>query len=133
MYIIQDVPHDNSCLFHSVARFTNSSGPELRKLAVQTCINFKEKIFEGISLQTWIEASEGPFDAYIQHISKHTTWGGYIELFLLSIALQRQIAVYVLHESLQSAKKLVHIGKSGDPILLLYVQNNHYMALLKQK
>jgi hypothetical protein len=132
MFVIQDVPHDNSCLFHSVARFTKHSGPELRKLVVQKCQEYKDSLFQGMTFQTWIEASEGPFDAYVKTIAKDTTWGGYIELFLLSLSLQRQIAVYVL-DGQHRAKKLVHIGSSGDPIFLLYVQNNHYMALLKQK
>ena len=132
MFVIQDVPHDNSCLFHSVARFTNLTGPELRKLVVQTCLKYKNALFQGMTFQTWIEASEGPFDAYVNTIAKDTTWGGYIELFVLSLSLQRQIAVYVLDDA-HHAKKLVHIGSSGDPILLLYVQNNHYMALVKQK
>lgn len=131
MYIIQDVPHDNSCLFHSVAKFTTTTGPELRALVVKHLQTWKDRVFQGMPLHVWIEASEGPFDAYVATMAKPNTWGGYIELVILSAVLQRQIAVYVRSES--SAKKLVHIGSKGDPILLLYVQNNHYMALLKQK
>lgn len=131
MYVIHDVPHDNSCLFHSVARFTSSTGPQLRALAVETCKIAKDTLFQGMTLKDWIEASEGPFDRYLATMANQNTWGGYIELFVLSLALQRQIAVYVLKGS--HAQKLVQLGSSGDPILLLYVQNNHYMALLKQK
>jgi hypothetical protein len=131
MYLIQDVPHDNSCLFHSVAKFTSTTGPDLRALTIRKLVEYKDRIFQGMTLHQWIEASEGPFDRYVATMAKTTTWGGYIELFVLSQALQRQIAVYV--RSNGTARKLVQLGSTGDPILLLYVQNNHYMALLKQK
>lgn len=133
MYSAVDVPHDNSCLFHAIGHFVNAHGAQVRALACQKFKEFKDIKIQDLTLREWIEASEGPLETYISKMQRKESWGGFLELVVLSMAYNRQIVVYSNEKISGPAKKLIQIGSTGEPIFLLYVQNNHYMVLSKQK
>lgn len=133
MFTAIDVPHDNSCLFHAVGYFVKEPGASVRSLACKKLYDYKDIVIQDLSLQAWVEASEGPLEPYIAKMQQRDSWGGFLELVVLALAYKRQIIVYSNQTVSGPAKKVTQIGTTGDPIFLLYVQNNHYMVLAKQK
>ena len=79
------MPADGSCLFHSIAKaLTHSTGKEI--LGIQTRAESLAHIHK--HTDTYINLCDGlmphdskapSFAAYIDHMQKHTAWGGYLE------------------------------------------------------
>jgi ubiquitin thioesterase OTU1 len=84
-FVKHDVPGDNSCLFHSVGWLFEKQAPELRKLVSEMVLANPVKYTEAFLGAT-------P-PAYARHILDPNSWGGAIEIDLLSFVFQTEICV----------------------------------------
>lgn len=117
-------------MFHAIGIQARQSGEALRKLAVDTLDKSRHKVIAGSTLEEWIRMSEGlSVNAYCARMRNKQQWGGAIELLALSIALDKTIAVYEMKGQSQ-AKKIACFGEGKSTIYLLYINRNHYCALV---
>ena len=80
---------DNSCLFNSIGycmKHSRSHSKVLRKIVHDTVLNDPHTYSEAVL--------EKPIDEYAEWISKDASWGGQIELSILSQALRTEIAAF---------------------------------------
>jgi len=89
-----EVPADNSCLFHAVAYLMDLSGTitadTLRRLVADRMSGEPER---------WAEvaiAENRTVDAYTAWITNPSSWGGFVDLIVLSECFQTQISVVSL-------------------------------------
>lgn len=114
------MPADNSCLFHSVLRATNSythlSQPmELRERVANIVCS---------DPQTYNYAFLGMSNpAYAQHILNPDVWGGGIELAILSTALEVEIVTFDFH---YLREDVFGEGKGYKRRIFLIYSGNHY-------
>jgi ubiquitin thioesterase OTU1 len=85
IFVKHDVPGDNSCLFHSMGWILDMKAPELRKLVADTVVANPEK---------YTQAFLGSHPrTYAQWIQDPNSWGGAIEIDLLSFTFATEICV----------------------------------------
>jgi len=99
------MPADGSCLFHSIAQaLTDSTGKEI--LGIQTRAETLAHIHK--RTDTYIDLWDGlmpddskapSFAAYIDHMQKHTAWGGYLEL--TAAARHYNQRIFIIPESIR--------------------------------
>lgn len=132
-----NVPGDNSCFFHAVGLHVNMHAFDLRKLCSQLMFQYQNMDFNGMTLEDWIQASENC--SAIQYskklLFKHF-WGGALEMMVLAHYFQRPIVVYQEQKITKVANKITIFREDlqdKEPIYLLYINNNHYACLKKNK
>jgi hypothetical protein len=95
--IINDVPGDGSCLFHSIAYPLKSpkfTGVQLRDITSKVIEIHSDSLLHGISLKNWIEWESG--DTVQQYVRKlrNGMWGGALEMTILASLLNIHFFVY---------------------------------------
>jgi hypothetical protein len=141
---VRDVPGAGNCLFEAVGRNIGIDAGLLR----QTVVDFMKKESQklhGEDLKDWIQRStdvpldeKDPIESYIRYIEKQGTWGGGLELSILSVLLARPILVYSIEKNNSSAERIAEFYperteeeiKALEPVCILYVGRSHYMQLL---
>lgn len=126
-FIVRDVPGNGNCLFEAIGRQIKVSSQELRDLTVQF-LRVPNQTLQGEPVSTWVNN----VDEYTAKMSRQGTWGGGIEIAVISNMFHRKIHVYKEN------------GKSGDLIAefipkeyhnldlyVLFCGNNHYKILSK--
>jgi hypothetical protein len=135
-------PMDGSCFFHSVGHFLDPpmSAQQVRTLCASLIWKRQNEDFEGLLLKDWIhfETNESVW-SYMKGIARpNGTWGGFLEMKLLSDYFKRSILVF-MYETSHNDKKIVEciseVNPSGAaicsirPLYLLYKHGLHYDAL----
>ena len=131
-----DVPGYGNCLFEAVGRSVGISADNLRTQTVDF-MKTTEKL-HGIDIRDWIAwNAEAQATSYIEKMSRPGTWGGGIELAIMSTMLRKPIVVFS-KEHTGSAKRIAeflpdectaHELESTGVIAVLYVGSSHYMQL----
>lgn len=139
---VKDVPGAGNCLFEAVGRSINMDATQLRNQVVQFIQQPNQTLYKE-PLDTWIKNSDIPcknIQEYIDYIEKQGTWGGGMELAILSTLLQRPILVFSIENNPNEANRIAefipdHISNYQDliPICILYVGRSHYMQLIFEK
>lgn len=133
---VVDVPGYGNCLFEAVGRSVGISADALRD---QTVAFMKEKnTLHNIDIQDWITwNAEAQASSYIERMSRSGTWGGGIELAIMSTMLKKPIVVFS-KDGDNGAKKIAEFlpDKCANEeiqgfgvIAVLYVGSSHYMQL----
>lgn len=138
---VEDVPGDGNCMFHSVGRAVGVSAAELREGAVQW-MRADKQMLHGELVSEWIQWNGNMhLEAYTRQMERSGTWGGGIELAVLSTLLRRPILVYArerpgaaqrIAEFLPDLPQGVDVNKL-PVICILYVGRSHYMSLKPKK
>ena len=123
-YFIKEVKGDGNCLFRSVSE--QIEGDENNhQIYRQKCVEYMKENKDEFS--PFLEEDE-PFDTYIEKISKDGEWGGNLEIYALSMALEANFYIYI-HE------QPCYVVKNWDNpkvnIMLTYHSGNHYNSLRK--
>lgn len=141
---VRDVPGAGNCLFEAVGRNIGVDAAVLRETVVEF-MKRENQTLHGEELKDWIQRSTDvpldanqPIDSYIRFIEKQGTWGGGLELSILSVLLQRPILVYSMEKSNSKAERIAEFYpdlseeqiKQLQPVCILYVGRSHYMQLL---
>ena len=116
----REVPADNSCLFHAVALVAQQDcdGPALRMRCVEVVLAHRDKFNAAYLGQ--------PPDQYAAWLAHPTSWGGAIEIAILSFVLQIEIVVVDV-----SANRTETFG-AGEGLVtrgFVYYTGKHYDAL----
>lgn len=128
-----DVPGDNSCFFHSVGICINTTGPLVRQMCVQGLKKYADVSQNGITFRQWIELDGNTLENYVQLLQRPSFWGGAIEMHLLCFLLGRPIAIYELRKDIGYKIAVFREDLQTDVISLLYLNRNHYAALVPAK
>ena len=118
----KDIPADNSCLFNAVnfAINQNADSPEIIRGIISSEIKFNQEEYNSAVLD------KDP-EEYCKWIMKKETWGGGIELSILSKFFQIQIGVAdIQHITIE------YFGNYNKCIYLLY-DNIHYDVFYKEE
>jgi hypothetical protein len=141
---IKDVPGAGDCLFEAVGRSIGVDAFILRQNVVDFMKRENQKL-HGEDLKDWIIRSTDvpldeskPLQSYMNYIQRRGTWGGGLELSILSVLLQRPILVYSIEKSPDKAERIAEFHPelkeeeitSLQPICILYVGRSHYMQLI---
>ena len=132
---------DGSCFFHSVGHFLEPrmNAQQVRNLCASLIWKRQNEDFEGLKLKDWIhfETNESVW-SYMKGLAKpNGTWGGLLEMKLLSDHFQRSILVYMFVEQKRDKQVdcITEVNPSGlqectiKPLYLLYQNGLHYDAL----
>lgn len=141
---VKDVPGAGNCLFEAVGRSVGTDASELRQMVVQW-LTKPNQTLHGEQVAMWIQnGSDIPLDAnnpvasYVDHMSRQGTWGGGIELAVLSTLLQRPIVVFACDSNPNNATRVAEFLPDVAPdtlaqlpaVCVLYVGRAHYMQLV---
>jgi hypothetical protein len=128
-----DVPGDNSCFFHAIGVLLHTKGPYVKQLCINGIIQFADHSHNGTSIRQWIEMDGYSVDKYVSQLKKPSFWGGAIEMHVLCTLLGKPIVVYELKPGNIGNKIAVFhedLAKTCEPLSLLYLNKNHYAALV---
>lgn len=126
-----DVPPDGSCFFHAVGILLGTRAQNVKKLCINGILQFADTKINGTSLREWISMEGYSIENYIRQLQKETFWGGAIEMNILCILIGRPIVVYSFSNTLLAEKIAVfHEWQKKPPLSLLYLNRNHYAALV---
>ena len=114
--IINDVPGDGSCLFHSIAYPLKSpkfTGIQLRDITSKIIEKHSDSLLHGISLKNWIEWESGDFvHQYVRKL-RNGMWGGALEMTILASLLNIHFFVYSpiinLKTNLKQCKRVLEV------------------------
>lgn len=141
---VRDVPGAGDCLFEAVGRNIGIEASILRHNVVEFLKKENQKL-HGEDLKDWIVRSTDipldhakPIESYMNYIQRRGTWGGGLELSILSVLLQRPILVYSKEKAGDQAERIAEFFpelseeeiKALQPVCILYVGRSHYMQLL---
>jgi ubiquitin thioesterase OTU1 len=121
-FVRRRMPSDNSCLFHAAAYVlrnkSRTDGPALRRECADTVLANKD-VFNSTLL------GRSPAD-YVQWLREPTSWGGMIELVVLSFLFQTEIVAL----DIQSAR-MERVGSDRNYVTRCFVvfTGNHYDAI----
>ena len=123
-FYIKEVKGDGNCLFRSVSE--QFEGNE-NNYAIyrQKCVDYMKENKDAFI--PFLEKEE-PIDTYIEKISKDGEWGGNLEIYALSMALNANFYIYI-HEQPMYVVKTVDDTKKN--IMLTYHNGKHYNSLRK--
>jgi ubiquitin thioesterase OTU1 len=121
-FVRRRVPGDNSCLFHAAAYVlrnkSRTDGPALRQECADVVLANRE-LFTATLLGR-------PPAEYVQWLRQPTSWGGQIELIVLSFLFQTEIVALDLQSS-----RMERIGEDKNYATRSFVvyTGNHYDAI----
>ena len=122
IFVRRRVPGDNSCLFHAAAYVlrnkSRTDGPALRQECADVVLANRDVFTASI-------LGQNPVD-YAQWLRQKTSWGGQIELVVLSFLFQTEIVALDLQSS---RMERVGEGKSYATRVFLVYTGNHYDAI----
>ncbi|KAH3903234.1 ubiquitin-specific protease OTU1 SCDLUD_000855 [Saccharomycodes ludwigii] len=125
---LHTVPDDNSCLFHAIAYclykpHDNSESVNYAKNLRQLCADYI------VAHQTEFNAAVlgKPVEEYIKWITRNDTWGGGIEIAILSRILQ--VGIYVLDVDNLSFDKFNEDLVNDNGFILIAFNGVHYDAI----
>jgi hypothetical protein len=119
--IINNVPGDGSCLFHSIAYPLKSpkfTGVQLRDITSKVIEKHSDSLLHGISLKNWIEWESG--DTVQQYVRKlkNGMWGGALEMTILASLLNIHFYVYApilnLQTNTKQCKRVLEVKPDKD-------------------
>lgn len=125
-YDIIVVRGDGNCLFRSVAQQLEGNEEyyqKYREICVDYMINNKEVFIPFLEDSTSI-------DEYIEKISKDGEWGGNLEIYALSMALEVNFCIYIPDKPCSVVKNWENPKQN---IFLIYYNGKHYNSLRKYK
>jgi len=123
----KDMPRDNSCLFHTVAYLCNN-----RATGAVSAASIREIVANLVASDPTKYSTSflgSPNHLYQQHIMNPDTWGGAIELAILSTHFQCEIVAFDYHYLREDI-----FGRDNDykrRIFILY-HGDHYDAIVWQ-
>lgn len=136
---VKDVPGAGNCLFEAVGRTIQIEASQLRQYVVDYIHQPNQTLYKE-PLEMWIKNSDIPSQTvqeYIEYIQRQGTWGGGMELAILSTILKRPILVYAIEKNPNEANQIAEFlpdqiqdYQNLIPICILYVGRSHYMQLL---
>lgn len=71
---------------------------------------------------------EEPIDTYIEKISKDGEWGGNLEIYALSMALNANFYIYIYEQPMYVVKT---VDETTNNIMMTYHNGKHYNSLRK--
>ena len=125
-YDIVVIRGDGNCLFRSVAEQLEGNEEyyqKYREICVDYMINNKEVFIP------FLEDSIS-IDEYIEKISKDGEWGGNLEIYALSMALEVNFCIYIPDKPCSVVKNWENPKQN---IFLIYHNGKHYNSLRKNK
>lgn len=135
-YVAEEVPGDGSCLFHSLGRHVGARGDTLRAQVVDVLRRYPDLHIQDTRLRDWTAwYAEAPIDQYVRHIARPGTWGGALEMAVLSRLYRRPIHVYEPTPGFTGCRRISTFcvdDARGGPMRLLYMGRSHYMPLFPQ-
>ena len=125
-YEIVVVRGDGNCLFRSVSEQLEGNEEyykKYREICVDYMINNKEVFIPFLEDSTSI-------DEYIEKIAKDGEWGGNLEIYALSMALEVNFCIYIPDKPCSVVKNWENPKQN---IFLIYHDGKHYNSLRKYK
>ena len=125
-YDIVIIRGDGNCLFRSVAEQLEGNEEyyqKYREICVDYMVNNKEVFIPFLEDSTSI-------DEYIEKISKDGEWGGNLEIYALSMALEVNFCIYIPDKPCSVVKNWENPKQN---IFLIYHNGKHYNSLRKYK
>jgi OTU domain-containing protein 3 len=123
-YFIREVRGDGNCLFRSVSEQMEGNEhnyQHYRDLCIDYIKNNKD------TFAPFIEDDE-PIDKYIERMSEDKEWGGNLEIYALSMALEANFYIYIFEHPMYIVK---NFEKPKKNITLTYHEGKHYNSLRK--
>lgn len=122
-YFIREVGGDGNCLFRAVAEQMEGSEKNFknyREMCVEYIKNNKDNFAPFI-------IDDETIDEYIERMSKNKEWGGNLEIYALSQALEANFYIYKEDKQMY----IVNYDKPKKNITLTYHEGKHYNSLRK--
>ena len=123
-YFIREVEGDGNCLFRSVSEQMEGTEKNYQKYR-DICIEYIKDHKD--TFAPFIEDDE-PIDKYIERMSENREWGGNLEIYALSMALEANFYIYIHEHPMYIVK---NFEKPKKNITLTYHEGKHYNSLRK--
>jgi hypothetical protein len=123
-YFIREVGGDGNCLFRSVSDQMDNNENN-HKLYREMCLDYMKKNPDEFS--PFIEDDE-TFDKYMERMGEDGEWGGNLEIYALSKALNANFYIYIHKHPMYVVN---NFEKPKKNILLTYHEGKHYNSLRK--
>jgi len=123
-YYIKEVEGDGNCLFRSVCEQLEGNEDNHKKYR-EICIEYMKSHKE--DFEPFIEDDQ-TFDDYVEEMSKDKEWGGNLEIYALSKALQVNFYIYIYEHPLYIVK---NFDEPKYNLMLTYHEGKHYNSLRK--
>ena len=123
-YFIREVGGDGNCLFRSVAEQIEGNENNYKEYR-EKCINYMEEHKDVFA--PFIE-DDVPLDKYIEKMSQNGEWGGNLEIYALSMALEANFYIYIHEHPMYVVK---NFEKPKKNVMLTYHDGKHYNSLRK--
>jgi hypothetical protein len=129
-----------SCLFRSLAAEAGTNASDILGLIIREIDRRREREHAGVPLREWIYWETGKnVDEYIWQL-QHRGWGGFLDVYMASLALKRAILILVTpgQEGQDRSPVLVVPPKiEGTCLTLIYspghwTPGSHYWDTLSQ-
>ena len=123
-FYIKEVKGDGNCLFRSVSEQLegNENNYEIYR---QKCVDYMKENKDAFI--PFLEEEE-PIDTYIEKISKDGEWGGNLEIYALSMALNANFYIYIHEQPIYIVKT---VDETTNNIMMTYHNGKHYNSLRK--
>ena len=123
-YFIREVGGDGNCLFRSVSDQMDNTEHNY-KIYREMCLTYMKNNPDEFS--PFIEDDE-PFDKYLERMEEDGEWGGNLEIYALSKALNANFYIYIHKHPMYVVN---NFEKPKKNILLTYHEGKHYNSLRK--
>ena len=123
-YFIREVGGDGNCLFRSVSEQIEGNENNYNEYR-EKCINYMKENKDDFA--PFIEDDE-PLDKYIEKMSQNGEWGGNLEIYALSKALEANFYIYIHEHPMYVVK---NFEKPKKNVMLTYHDGKHYNSLRK--
>ena len=123
-YFIREVGGDGNCLFRSVSEQIEGNENNYQEYR-EKCINYMNENKDVFA--PFIE-DDVPLDKYIEKMSQNGEWGGNLEIYALSMALEANFYIYIHEHPMYVVK---NFEKPKKNIMLTYHDGKHYNSLRK--
>ena len=123
-YFIREVGGDGNCLFRSVSDQVENNEKNYKSYR-EMCINYMKENPDEFS--PFIEDDE-TFDKYLERMDEDGEWGGNLEIYALSKALNANFYIYIHKHPMYIVK---NFEKPKRNILMTYHEGKHYNSLRK--
>ena len=123
-YFIREVGGDGNCLFRSVSDQMNNNQQNY-KLYRDICVDYMSKNKDEFA--PFIEDDE-TYDKYLERMGEDGEWGGNLEIYALSKALEANFYIYIHKHPMYIVK---NFDKPKKNILMTYHDGKHYNSLRK--
>ena len=123
-YFIREVGGDGNCLFRSVSDQMDNTEKN-HKLYREICIDYMQKNQDEFA--PFIEDDE-TYDKYLERMGEDGEWGGNLEIYALSKALNANFYIYIHKHPMYIVN---NFEKPKKNILMTYHEGKHYNSLRK--